>query len=76
MDLYNKVPQDKEVYALSPEDENHIRAEFIETKGESGAECRICWRLYDRFGRGVLLTEEAVLNLCKLTSNYLRNNAR
>lgn len=76
MDLYKKIPVDGEVYALSSDGENGIKAEFIETDGKSGADHRICWRLYDRFGRGILLTEESVINLCKLTTNYLSNHDR
>lgn len=73
VDFNNKNPINGEVYALSNRP-THTRAEFVETPGSDGAEQRIAWRLYDRFGRGVLLTDEEIDNLCKLTRNYYGTN--
>lgn len=73
VDFDNKVPSDGEVYALST-GPNHTRAEFIATKGGEGADSRVAWRLYDRLGRGILLTAEEVDRLCKLTKNYYGTN--
>lgn len=67
--INNKVPKNGEVFALSSE-KGHTRAEFVDTPGKNGANRRIAWRLYDRFGRGVLLTEEELNILCKLMRNY------
>jgi len=64
MDYDDKVPQDGEVYALSSI-ENNTRAEFVDTNG------KIAWRLYDRFGRGVLLLEEEIRLLTKLSTAVL-----
>ena len=66
---------DGEVYALSSTD-NPIRAEFVETLGDEGAEERIAWRLYDRFGRGVLLMINDISKLSMLTENYLEERAK
>lgn len=68
-----KVPLDGEVYALSDRT-GYTRAEFVETPGDNGADGRIAWRLYDRLGRGVLLTGEEIENLCYLTRNYYGHN--
>jgi hypothetical protein len=70
VDFSDRTPKDGEVYALSERPE-HTKAEFVETKGEHGAEMRIAWRLSDRFGRGILLTDEELANLCSLTKNYM-----
>ena len=69
VDFNEHTPQDGETYALSNRPE-HTRAEFVETKGSEGAERRIAWRLYDRHGRGILLTDEELRNLAALQENY------
>ena len=71
MDFTEKIPEDGDVYALSNE-ENYIRAEFVESTGEVGAPSRIAWRLYDRHGKGILLTQKEMLRLCLLTNNYFK----
>jgi len=71
MSQSENTPVDGEVYALSQR-EGYTRAEFVETEGEHGAPGRIAWRLCDRFGRGILLTEEEALLLSSLTLNYLK----
>jgi len=73
MDFSRKVPLDGEVYALSDKD-GYLRAEFVETLGDDGAEERIAWRLYDRFGRWVLLTLEDITKICTLTNNYINKD--
>lgn len=60
----NHVPYDGEVFKLSRE-EDATRAEFVNTNG------RIAWRLYDRHGRGVLLTKDEMRLLSTLTNNAL-----
>ena len=60
MDFNGKVPKDGEVFALNGGD-NRVHAEFLNTNG------RIGWRLYDRFGRGILLTEEEIRKLVILS---------
>lgn len=72
MDFSSKVPRDGEVYALS-NGENSTRAEFVYTEGGEGARSRVAWRLYDRFGKGILLTEVEMLALCQLTNNYIED---
>lgn len=69
VDFNKHVPVDAEVYALSDR-EHYMRAEFVETKGQEGAERRVAWRIYDRYGKGVLLTDEEVTNLGNLQRNY------
>lgn len=69
VDFNEHTPRDAEVYALSDR-ENYPRAEFVETKGEGGAERRVAWRIYDRHGKGLLLTDEEVRNLGNLQRNY------
>jgi len=64
MDYDNKIPLDGEVYALSVGDNKTI-AEFVNSNG------RIGWRLYDRFGRGILLLEEEIRLLTKLSTTAL-----
>lgn len=62
--MHNHIPVDGEVFALSP-DENATKAEFVSTRG------RIAWRLYDRHGKGVLLTEEQMRLMGSLIANAL-----
>ncbi len=62
--MQNHTPQDGEVFALSPGD-NTIRAEFVDSDG------RIAWRLYDRFGKGIMLTEEQMRLMACLIANGL-----
>jgi len=69
MDLTNKVPKDGEVFALSDRGDT-TRAEFIETSGAEGAHRKVAWRLYDRLGRGVVLTESEIVMLATLMKNY------
>lgn len=64
--MHNHIPVDGDVFALSQE-ENATKAEFVNTNG------RMAWRLYDRFGKGVLLTEEQMALLASLTTNALSN---
>ena len=66
MDFTGKVPQDGEVFALNS-GENRVYAEFLNTKG------RIGWRIYDRFGRGVLITEEEIRKLVQLSIQALNS---
>ena len=73
MDFTNKIPEDGEVFALA-EEENYIRAEFVESVGEVGAPNRIAWRLYDRHGKGILLSQKEMTRLCLLTNNYLKRD--
>ena len=69
MDLSDITPHDGDVFALSDGD-NYLRAEFVETLGVDGVDHKIAWRLYDRLGRGVLVTEGEIALLAVLTSNY------
>lgn len=64
MDFNQKIPQDGEVYALNSGD-NIVYAEFLSTNS------RIGWRLYDRLGRGILLTEEEIRKLVMLSQTAL-----
>ena len=66
MDFNEKVPKDKEVFALNSID-NRVYAEFLNTNG------RIGWRLYDRFGRGILITEEEIRKLVALSVSALNS---
>lgn len=66
MDHHDRIPQDGEVYALGTGG-NHLRAEFVNTNG------RLAWRLYDRLGRGVLLTESELRILVRLSTNVLNH---
>lgn len=72
MDYNSHIPKDGDVFALSGR-LGHTRAELVYTPGKDGAEKRVAWRLYDRFGRGVLLTDNELQNLCKLMSNFVKN---
>lgn len=69
MDFSSHVPKDGELFALSARD-GHTRGEFIATPGSEGADRRVAWRLFDRYGRGILLTAEELKNLCSLMNNY------
>ena len=64
MDFDDKIPQDGETFALSDE-QDCIKAEFINSSG------RICWRLCNRIGQGIMLTEDELRRLILLSNNYL-----
>jgi hypothetical protein len=71
-DFDQHTPKDAEVFALSQR-EDYPRAEFVVTLGADGAEHRVAWRIYDRHGKGLLLTDQEVRNLSKLQRNYDTN---
>jgi len=62
--MHTHTPQDGDTIKLSS-GENAITAEFVNTNG------RLAWRLYDRHGKGIMLTEDEMRLLGALIANAL-----
>ena len=63
------VPHDGDLHALKPNDEDTTRAEFVDTNG------RRAWRLYNRVGYGVMITEPEMVVLRDLLTATLENKS-